>query len=63
METQEIATRKILEMQACIETDDKKGFMEILTGGYTLNYCKVGDTFLQGKVIAIFKQALEKFVT
>lgn len=32
----EIATRKILEMQACIENNDKPGFIKVFTGGVHL---------------------------
>lgn len=62
VKTTEIATSKIIRMQECIEKNDRQGFLNILSNGYTLNNCTLGDSFLQAKVIEVLKQALEKFI-
>ena len=53
MKRQEIATRKILQLQEAIQSGDKAAFLKVLKEGYTLHNCTVGDSFLQGKVIKI----------
>jgi len=58
----EIATKKILEMQAAIEKNDRAAFLKVLNGGYTLSNCSCGDSFLQEKINAVLTAALEKFV-
>jgi len=60
----EYATRTLLEMQAAIESGDKKAFLELLTSKKTgLHNATVGDAYLEEKYIAILRQGLEKFIS
>ena len=58
---QEIATRKLIVMQECIEKNDRSGFLEQLEG-HQLHNCIVGDSYFQEKTVAVLKAALEKFI-
>lgn len=58
-----IVTENLLEMQVCIDSGDRRGFLELIKERRCqISNCSVGDNYLQSQAMKVYAAALEKFL-